>query len=109
MLPTRYAARAVGAVELAPSARTSAGTCSSAGHGARHLCGGYPGAQPNARRGMPILTDTLAAPAVRLDEQTVATMRPARAEWGSDVVVDMLRMLGVEYVALNPGASFRGL
>src|SRR5262249_9657745 len=60
-------------------------------------------------QGMPIVTDTLAAPGVRLDEQTVATTRPARAEWGSDVVVDMLRLLGVEYVALNPGASFRGL
>ena len=32
-----------------------------------------------------------------------------RAEYGSDVVVDMLKSFGVEYVALNPGASFRGL
>ena len=29
--------------------------------------------------------------------------------WGSDVVGAMLRALGVAYVALNPGASFRGL
>lgn len=29
--------------------------------------------------------------------------------WGSDVLADALRELGVEYVALNPGASFRGL
>ena len=35
--------------------------------------------------------------------------RTSRAEYGSDVIVDMLRELGIEYVALNPGASFRGL
>jgi thiamine pyrophosphate-dependent acetolactate synthase large subunit-like protein len=29
--------------------------------------------------------------------------------WGSDVAAAMLRRLGVEYVALNPGSSFRGL
>jgi len=31
------------------------------------------------------------------------------AEFGSDVVADTLRDLGIEYIALNPGASFRGL
>jgi acetolactate synthase-1/2/3 large subunit len=38
--------------------------------------------------------------------------RPAvlgKAEWGSDVIVDMLRALDYEYIALNPGATFRGL
>ncbi|MGH3318372.1 MAG: thiamine pyrophosphate-binding protein [Nocardioidaceae bacterium] len=29
--------------------------------------------------------------------------------WGSDVVADLLRATGVPYIALNPGASFRGL
>lgn len=29
--------------------------------------------------------------------------------YGSDVIVDVLRALGIEYVALNPGASYRGL
>jgi thiamine pyrophosphate-dependent acetolactate synthase large subunit-like protein len=29
--------------------------------------------------------------------------------WGSDVAAAVLRRLGVEYVALNPGSSFRGL
>lgn len=29
--------------------------------------------------------------------------------WGSDVVADAVRWTGVPYVALNPGASFRGL
>src|SRR5258707_1188764 len=46
---------------------------------------------------------------VRLDQLTVTATRPAQAEWGSDVVADMLRLLDVEYVALNPGASYRGL
>lgn len=31
----------------------------------------------------------------------------ATASYGSDVVVDMLKTLDVEYVALNPGSSFR--
>ena len=30
-------------------------------------------------------------------------------EWGSDVMADVLRGLGLRYVALNPGSSFRGL
>ena len=30
-------------------------------------------------------------------------------EYGSDLVVDLLRGLGIEYAAFNPGASFRGL
>ena len=29
--------------------------------------------------------------------------------YGSDLVVDLLRAAGVEYVALNPGATYRGL
>ncbi|TMG40847.1 MAG: thiamine pyrophosphate-binding protein [Chloroflexi bacterium] len=31
------------------------------------------------------------------------------ARYGSDVIVDLLRAFGVEYIALNPGASYRGL
>ncbi len=30
-------------------------------------------------------------------------------EWGSDIVSAMLRRLDIEYITLNPGASFRGL
>ena len=29
--------------------------------------------------------------------------------WGSDAVADVLRSLEIPYLALNPGASFRGL
>ena len=36
-------------------------------------------------------------------------MEKPRAEWGSDVVVDLLKAFEVEYIALNPGATFRGL
>lgn len=32
-----------------------------------------------------------------------------RPGWGSDLIAGALRELGIEYVALNPGASFRGL
>ena len=31
------------------------------------------------------------------------------AAYGSDVVVDILQALGIEYIALNPGASYRGI
>ncbi len=31
------------------------------------------------------------------------------AEYGSDLIVDVLKGLGIEYAALNPGATFRGL
>jgi thiamine pyrophosphate-dependent acetolactate synthase large subunit-like protein len=34
---------------------------------------------------------------------------PSNQTWGSDVVADMLRDLGIPYIALNPGASYRGL
>ncbi|MDP9394395.1 MAG: thiamine pyrophosphate-binding protein, partial [Actinomycetota bacterium] len=33
----------------------------------------------------------------------------AGAVFGSDAVVDLLRAMGVKYVPLNPGSSFRGL
>jgi thiamine pyrophosphate-dependent acetolactate synthase large subunit-like protein len=36
-------------------------------------------------------------------------MTVSKAGWGSDVVVDMLQALGIEYIALNPGASYRGI
>lgn len=34
---------------------------------------------------------------------------PSASEWGSDILADLLRGLGIPYVTLNPGASFRGL
>jgi acetolactate synthase-1/2/3 large subunit len=34
---------------------------------------------------------------------------PAAPGYGSDLVVDLLRAAGVEYVAFNPGATYRGL
>src|ERR671924_518349 len=35
--------------------------------------------------------------------------RKSRAEYGSDLMVEVLRDLGIKYIALNPGASYRGL
>ncbi len=46
---------------------------------------------------------------IRTDQPTVSTERPAQPEWGSDVVAEMLRRLQIPYIALNPGASYRGL
>ena len=31
------------------------------------------------------------------------------AQFGSDVVVDMMQRFGIPYASLNPGSSFRGL
>jgi thiamine pyrophosphate-dependent acetolactate synthase large subunit-like protein len=33
----------------------------------------------------------------------------SRAVYGSDLIVDLFKAYGIEYAALNPGASFRGL
>jgi len=33
----------------------------------------------------------------------------ANRRYGSDIIVDLLQRYGIEYVSLNPGASFRGL
>ena len=32
-----------------------------------------------------------------------------KVAWGSDIAAQMLRRLGIPYVSLNPGASYRGL
>jgi thiamine pyrophosphate-dependent acetolactate synthase large subunit-like protein len=37
------------------------------------------------------------------------TPRISSAQYGSDVIVDLLKTLGIEYTAFNPGSSFRGL
>lgn len=39
----------------------------------------------------------------------MATESWSKAQFGSDVIVDMLQQMQVEYVALNPGATFRGV
>src|SRR4029078_12417700 len=35
--------------------------------------------------------------------------RKSNAQDGSDLMVEVLRELGIKYIALNPGASYRGL
>ena len=49
-----------------------------------------------------------AAPNLIVHDQPVAS-RPGETFWGSDPVALMLRELGVPYIALVPGASYRGL
>ena len=43
------------------------------------------------------------------NEIPVVPNAPVEMAWGSDVAAAMLRHLGIEYLALNPGASYRGL
>jgi thiamine pyrophosphate-dependent acetolactate synthase large subunit-like protein len=33
----------------------------------------------------------------------------AQMEWVSDVMAEMIRRLDLKYIAMNPGASYRGL
>jgi thiamine pyrophosphate-dependent acetolactate synthase large subunit-like protein len=42
------------------------------------------------------------------NEQPVNLGNP-RLDWSSDVMAEMLRRLGLKYLAMNPGASYRGL
>jgi thiamine pyrophosphate-dependent acetolactate synthase large subunit-like protein len=42
-------------------------------------------------------------------ERPLNVALPPPSLWGSDVVAETLRLLGIPFVALNPGASFRGL
>lgn len=48
---------------------------------------------------------------VTVDDEADDVLRPDQAacRWGSDAIAAALRATGVPYVALNPGASFRGL
>lgn len=43
------------------------------------------------------------------DELSVAIQRPPIVGWGSDAVAALLGELGLEFIAVNPGASYRGL
>ncbi|MEP6996487.1 MAG: thiamine pyrophosphate-binding protein [Betaproteobacteria bacterium] len=43
------------------------------------------------------------------DATRVAPKAQTTAGWGSDAIADLLRALGIPYIALTPGASFRGL
>lgn len=43
------------------------------------------------------------------NESTARSGAEADRYFGSDLVVDVLQAKGIEYIALNPGASFRGL
>jgi acetolactate synthase-1/2/3 large subunit len=37
------------------------------------------------------------------------TIKKSDKKWQSDVIVDMIKKYGFEYISLNPGASYRGL
>ena len=36
-------------------------------------------------------------------------IRKSNHRWQSDIIVDLIKRYGFSYVALNPGASYRGL
>ena len=41
-------------------------------------------------------------------ERPVGDEQATNVQWGSDVAARLLRELGIEYITINPGASFRG-
>src|SRR3954452_20902981 len=58
-----------------------------------------------AKRAVPDLPDVSEAAGL----ERPAGAPDAAAQFGSDVIADTLRALRIPYIALNPGASFRGL
>src|SRR5215472_8272976 len=52
---------------------------------------------------------TAAHPSLRELDRPVNLTGANAPGWGSDVVAETLRALEIPYIALNPGASYRGL
>ena len=52
---------------------------------------------------------TKAHPSLKQLDRPVNLTAPNAPGWGSDVVAETLRQLEIPYIALNPGASYRGL
>jgi acetolactate synthase-1/2/3 large subunit len=44
-----------------------------------------------------------------LDRPVRVTDAAGRPEWGSDLIMDLMRLLDLEYAALLPGSTFRGI
>ena len=44
-----------------------------------------------------------------MQADVVVTESSPKMGWGSDIVAELLRRLGIKYVCINPGSSFRGL
>lgn len=55
------------------------------------------------------MTTTENTPSAPLAGHALPPDRTRAPEWGSDAVVDLLQQAGIQRIALNPGASFRGL
>lgn len=49
------------------------------------------------------------SPAFHGEVELPTDLKNLTPEWGSDVIADVIRGLDLQYIALNPGASFRGL
>lgn len=45
----------------------------------------------------------------RAGTESPSELEPGEPRWGSDEIADALRALGLEFIALNPGSSYRGL
>jgi thiamine pyrophosphate-dependent acetolactate synthase large subunit-like protein len=68
------------------------------------------GASSRNLRISPVSTaKTTAHPSIRELDRPVNLSSANAPGWGSDVVADTLRALDIPYIALNPGASYRGL
>ena len=44
-----------------------------------------------------------------MTDESAAGIRKSNRRWQSDVIVDLIKHYDFPYIALNPGASFRGL
>jgi thiamine pyrophosphate-dependent acetolactate synthase large subunit-like protein len=56
-----------------------------------------------------VRSDSVGASGTGAERPTVAPPSRPAIGWGSDAIAELLRRLGLAYVSLNPGASYRGL
>src|SRR5205807_5796454 len=70
-----------------------------------------PKTQPASAACRTLRQGKIQAPIKRLSMQfdRIEGQPDSKVAWGSDVAAQMLRRLGIRYVSLNPGASYRGL
>src|SRR5437870_13692410 len=44
-----------------------------------------------------------------MDAPVGVTDSAGKPQWGSDLILDMMRLLNIDYAAVLPGSSFRGI
>lgn len=56
-----------------------------------------------------MISDSHALQAAPLGQELPLQSASSAPQWGSDAIAELLRDLGLEFIAMNPGSSYRGL